>query len=118
MSRSIAEEQLISLLLDGMPFALLSRPVEAISCDTITVDNQGGAASAAAHLIMHGQRRIALISGPKDSPARNGCSVTGGRSSMQVSPSRMISSSLGIFDTRADLASKATEHLTRLNVVP
>jgi LacI family transcriptional regulator len=69
MARSIGDEHLVSMLRDGLPFALLSRPVEAISCDTVTVDNQGGAASAAAHLIGHGHRRIALIPGPEDSPA-------------------------------------------------
>jgi DNA-binding LacI/PurR family transcriptional regulator len=69
MARSIGEERLVSLHRQGLPLALLSRPVESITCDTVAVDNQGGAANAAAHLISHGHRRIALISGPQDSPA-------------------------------------------------
>jgi LacI family transcriptional regulator len=69
MARSIDDEYLAWLQRDDVPLVLLSRPMDEIPCDTVTIDNQGGAESAAAHLIAHGHRLIALISGPEDSPA-------------------------------------------------
>ncbi len=68
MARSVDDETLWSLHNQGVPSVLLSRPSNAILCDTIVVDNRAGAYEAAAHLIAHGHQRIAIISGPANSP--------------------------------------------------
>jgi LacI family transcriptional regulator len=45
----------------GMPVAFLDRPPGDIVADTVTLDNEGGARQAAAHLLAVGHRRIGLI---------------------------------------------------------
>jgi LacI family transcriptional regulator len=45
----------------GVPVAFLDRPPAGIVADTVTLDNEGGARLAAAHLLGAGHRRIGLI---------------------------------------------------------
>lgn len=52
----------------GVPVVFLDREVLPIGqCDTVVVDNVGGARDAAEHLVGVGHRRIGMISGPEDS---------------------------------------------------
>ncbi len=48
----------------GVEFALLDRTVEGIEADVVRGDSRGGAASAMAHLLATGRRRVAFIGGP------------------------------------------------------
>lgn len=52
----------------GVPVVFLDREVLPVGqCDTVVVDNLGGARDAADHLVGLGHRRIGLISGPEES---------------------------------------------------
>ena len=48
----------------GFPLVLLDPGVRAIGCDSISIDNVGGAVAGVTHLLDLGHRRIAVISGP------------------------------------------------------
>lgn len=48
----------------GVPVVVLDRRVDGLDGATVTVDNAGGALEAASHLIGHGHRRVACITGP------------------------------------------------------
>ena len=52
---------LIRLVQEGMPLVLIDRVAAGVPCDSITVDNEGGAHEAVAYLVANGHRRIALI---------------------------------------------------------
>jgi LacI family transcriptional regulator len=45
----------------GIPIVLVDRAVEGLDCDSVTVDNEGGAREAVDYLIRNGHRRIALL---------------------------------------------------------
>lgn len=45
----------------GFAVVIIDRPADNLVTDTVTVDNEGGARQATAHLISHGHRRIAVI---------------------------------------------------------
>ena len=47
----------------GIPITLIDRPVPGLKATTILVDNAGGAHAVTAHLIWHGHRHIACITG-------------------------------------------------------
>jgi DNA-binding LacI/PurR family transcriptional regulator len=72
MARSIDEDTLWSLERQGVPFVLLGHSNGQLQCSTIAVDNEAGAYKAAAHLLGHGHQRIAIITGPEDSPDNRG----------------------------------------------
>ena len=56
----------------GFPLVLLDPGMRAVGCDSISIDNTGGAAAAVTHLIDLGHRRIATIAGPaQNSDARH-----------------------------------------------
>lgn len=48
----------------GTPVILIDRPLPGLGCDTVLVDNLNAAYNAVEHLIVHGHRRIGIISGP------------------------------------------------------
>jgi LacI family transcriptional regulator len=50
-----------ALIDDGVPLVLIDRAVENIDCDSVVVDNEGGARKAVEYLISMGHRRIALL---------------------------------------------------------
>lgn len=52
---------LAALLRDGVPLVLVDRQADALACDSVTVDNEGGAFEAVNYMIASGHRRIALI---------------------------------------------------------
>jgi len=49
----------------GLPIVLIGRPVEGANIISIALDNAGGADKAVTHLIEHGYKKIAIITGPK-----------------------------------------------------
>ena len=49
----------------GIPLVLLDPHVKAIGCDSISIDNEAGAAAAVDHLLRLGHQRIATITGPE-----------------------------------------------------
>ncbi|WP_145105899.1 LacI family DNA-binding transcriptional regulator [Cereibacter sediminicola] len=49
------------LVRERVPLVLIDRELPGIDCDSVTVDNEGGAREAIALLIANGHRRIALI---------------------------------------------------------
>lgn len=55
----------------SMPVVLAGRPTDAEDADVpyVDVDNRGGAEAVTRHLLERGHRRIAMITGPSDSPA-------------------------------------------------
>lgn len=46
---------------DGIPFVLIDRVAAGVDCDSITVDNEGGARTAVDYLIANGHRRIGFL---------------------------------------------------------
>jgi len=72
MARSVDEDSLWSLERQDVPFVLLGHSNGQLQCSTISVDNDAGAYKAAAHLLGHGHQRIAIITGPENSPDNKG----------------------------------------------
>jgi LacI family transcriptional regulator len=72
MARSVDEESLWSLEREGVPFVLLGHSKGQLQCSTIAVDNEAGAHKAAVHLLGHGHQKIAIITGPENSPDNSG----------------------------------------------
>jgi LacI family transcriptional regulator len=64
IAASVVEDPIVTRLQeDGFPFVLVGRhPRHEVSY--VDVDNRGGARDGVAHLIQHGRRRIAMITGP------------------------------------------------------
>lgn len=52
---------LARLVQEGVPLVLIDRELKDVPCDSITVDNEGGAREAVGYLIANGHRRIAVI---------------------------------------------------------
>jgi LacI family transcriptional regulator len=50
----------------GKPIVVIGRPVMSRNVFTVSIDNAVGAQAVAAHLLEHGHRKIAVITGPKD----------------------------------------------------
>lgn len=67
-----ARTQLKKALEDGIPVVSLARVLRGVPLDSVVVRNREGARECVLHLINAGNRRIALIGGPKGvSPARD-----------------------------------------------
>lgn len=58
---SVDSGHLQTLIDDGVPLVLIDRAVENIDCDSVVVDNEGGARKAVEYLISMGHRRIGLV---------------------------------------------------------
>jgi DNA-binding LacI/PurR family transcriptional regulator len=63
-SAALHDKNIASLQLSSYPFVLIGRYPLDPSVPTVSVDDEGGARQAVAHLIGHGHTRIAHISGP------------------------------------------------------
>lgn len=50
-----------TLVREGVPLVVIDREVPDLGCDSVTVDNEGGAREAVNYLIASGHRRVALI---------------------------------------------------------
>jgi LacI family transcriptional regulator len=50
----------------GLPIVALDRPLTGLDSDCVLVENEAGARAMTEHLIAHGRRRIALLSGSLD----------------------------------------------------
>ncbi|HEY8448076.1 MAG TPA: LacI family DNA-binding transcriptional regulator [Thermomicrobiales bacterium] len=66
IASSVVEDPIVARLKeDGFPFVLVGRhPHHDVSF--VDVDNRGGAHMAVTHLLAHGRRRIAMITGPRN----------------------------------------------------
>ena len=62
MPATHSQEYLESDRRAGMPTVFVDRLPHGVDADSVTVDNHGGAAQAARHLLAQGHRRIALLS--------------------------------------------------------
>ena len=62
MPASRRHEYLISEHRAGLPIVFVDRAPHGLDCDSVTVDNHGGAKVATAHLVAGGHRRIAMLS--------------------------------------------------------
>ena len=62
MPASHRHEYLISERRAGLPLVFVDRRPHGLDCDSVTVDNHGGAKLATAHLVAGGHRRIAMLS--------------------------------------------------------
>lgn len=63
MSPHIDAETLNESLPQSLPVVLLNYPIETTAYDSITVDNFGGTKAMVAHLLDHGHKRVAIITG-------------------------------------------------------
>ncbi|PTC01603.1 LacI family transcriptional regulator [Thalassospira xiamenensis] len=54
-------EHIAKLAKDGAPIVLIDRVAKEVQCDSILVDNEGGAKDAIDYLISNGHRRIAIL---------------------------------------------------------
>jgi LacI family transcriptional regulator len=54
-------QHIVSLARDGAPIVLIDRVAENVRCDSVVVDNEGGAREAVDYLVANGHRRIALL---------------------------------------------------------
>jgi LacI family transcriptional regulator len=57
------EASIAELNQSGVPVTVLDRPVPGLNATTILVDNAGGASEITRHLVGHGHRRVACITG-------------------------------------------------------
>lgn len=64
MSPDFAAEALTSRLPEGLPCVLLNSSARNSGCDTVSIDNVGGAKAIVTHLLSHGHDRVAIINGP------------------------------------------------------
>jgi LacI family transcriptional regulator len=64
MAPRLSAEKLDALLPRNTPVVLLNSPHVATSVYSLRIDNRGGARAIVTHLISHGHRRIAMITGP------------------------------------------------------
>src|ERR1700730_15850289 len=62
-SAGVADEHLARLVLAGFPIVLVDRDLPELGAPAVLLDNEGAAYSAVWHLISHGHRRIAMLSG-------------------------------------------------------
>lgn len=61
-----ADQSYLARKYAGVPVVCLDRPPVGIECDTVLVDNEGGAFLGTKWLISHGHQRIAFVGGPRD----------------------------------------------------
>jgi len=54
-------QHVVDLSADGAPIVLIDRVAKNVRCDSVVVDNKGGAGDAVDYLIANGHRRIALL---------------------------------------------------------
>lgn len=54
-------QHLVELVREGVPLVLVDRELPDVNCDSIMVDNEGGARAAVDYLIASGHRRIAVL---------------------------------------------------------
>src|SRR5690242_3221120 len=54
-------QHIVNLARDGAPIVLIDRVAENVRCDSVVVDNEGGAREAVNYLVENGHRRIALL---------------------------------------------------------
>jgi LacI family transcriptional regulator len=55
------DQHIVNLAKDGAPIVLIDRVAENVRCDSVVVDNEGGAREAVEYLIASEHRRIALL---------------------------------------------------------
>ena len=54
-------QHIVKLAREGAPIVLIDRVAENVRCDSVVVDNEGGAREAVDYLVANGHRRIALL---------------------------------------------------------
>ena len=54
-------QHVVKLARDGAPIVLIDRVAKNVRCDSVVVDNEGGAREAVDYLVANGHRRIALL---------------------------------------------------------
>jgi LacI family transcriptional regulator len=54
-------QHIVKLAKEGAPIILIDRVAEGVRCDSVVVDNEGGARAAVDYLVENGHRRIALL---------------------------------------------------------
>jgi LacI family transcriptional regulator len=54
-------QHIVNLAKDGAPIVLIDRVAENVRCDSVVVDNQGGAREAVDYLVANGHQRVALL---------------------------------------------------------
>jgi LacI family transcriptional regulator len=54
-------KHIVKLAREGAPIVLIDRVAENVRCDSVVVDNEGGAREAVDYLVANGHRRIALL---------------------------------------------------------
>lgn len=54
-------KHIVKLSREGAPIVLIDRVAENVHCDSVVVDNEGGARAAVDYLVANGHRRIALL---------------------------------------------------------
>jgi LacI family transcriptional regulator len=91
MTRSVDDHYIFELFKKSIPFVLLDREASNVKADCILSNNVEAAEQATLHLIQHGYRRIAFISGPDGSPDSNarftGYRIALGKHDLPVTPS-------------------------------
>lgn len=54
-------QHIVKLAREGAPIVLIDRVIEKVRCDSVVVDNEGGAREAVDYLVANGHRRIGLL---------------------------------------------------------
>lgn len=65
MSPLARASELKAHLPEGLPVVFMNSAAEGLAYDAIGIENYGGAYAAVEHLVAHGHRRIAIITGPE-----------------------------------------------------
>jgi LacI family transcriptional regulator len=67
MNLLLSDEFVAEAARGGIPIVLIDRPVEGSDLFAVSMDNRAGAEAAMGHLLGHGYRRVAILTGPGDS---------------------------------------------------
>ncbi len=54
-------QHIVDLAREGTPIVLIDRVVQEVQCDSVVVDNEGGAREAVDYLVANGHRRVGLL---------------------------------------------------------
>jgi LacI family transcriptional regulator, galactose operon repressor len=58
---AIDNQHIVDLAREGTPIVLIDRMIQEVRCDSVVVDNEGGAREAVDYLVANGHRRVGLL---------------------------------------------------------
>ncbi|HEY0733991.1 MAG TPA: LacI family DNA-binding transcriptional regulator [Herpetosiphonaceae bacterium] len=100
---------ILAIHAQGTPLVLVDNAILGAPIDVVLGDDQGGAQSAAQHILGHGHRRIVILSGPESwITNRERCTgFTAALSEQQITPLAILHADATTYETGYELMSQA-----------